>query len=1034
MSHDIETIFARARELPVVDQAKYLDDVCGNDSELRQQVDSLLAADVEAGRFLRSVNRLPGQASVSTDTLRSADFPEEKSGEIIGRYKLLQVIGEGGFGTVWMAEQREPVKRNVALKIIKLGMDTKQIVSRFEVERQALAMMDHPNIAQVFDAGSTDSGRPYFVMELVNGKPIVEYCDTNKLGTEERLHLFTLVCNAIQHAHQKGIIHRDIKPGNVLVTMHDGVPVPKVIDFGIAKATDQELTQRTLFTEFRHLIGTPVYMSPEQAEMSGLDIDTRSDVYSLGVMLYELLTGTTPFAHHELMDRGYAEMMRIIREDTPHKPSTRLSTLGESSVEAAEQRHTDVKKLGLVLRGDLDWIVMKCLEKDRTRRYDTATSLAEDIVRHLKDEPVIAGPPGTGYKLSKFVRRNRGRVAGFAMMIAVLFIGVVGTSYGMLWAMHERDSAKRSEAQAAQRADELQQVADFQGAQLGNLDPQRMGLELRSAVFNSASEEKREQLEENLVGVNFTSIAMNTLEETIFKRSIAAIDTQFADQPLLQAQLFQSICETLKELGYLDSAVEPQKRALEIRRLYLGDDHPDTMDSMNTLSSIYQLRGSFDSAELYVTEVLERSRRVLGDDHPSTLLAINNMGALRSAQGQFDEAKALIQEALEGRRRVLGDDHPRTLTSINYLGLLSSEQGKYEDAQGYYREVLDGRRRSLGNDHSQTLSVMLNLASELRKLRRLTEAETLYRESIEGYRRIYGDDHPDTLRAMSGMGVILYSQREYEEAEPFYREALAGFSSGLGELHPYTLSCKHNLAALLHDKGEVDEAESFYRQALDGRHRLFGDDHPSTLSTMGNLGYNLKAQGRLSEAEVYYRTALDTRRRVLGNDHPSTVRSIANLGSLLQDQGKIEQAEVLYLESLDTRRRIHGVNHISTLISLNNYGSLLIAHARYQDAEMVLSEGEPVARSLWSEKTDLLASYLDKLGQAQAGIGQYHEAESSFLEAHSMFSTDTDQDEDTVQSSVTRLVDFYTTWHAVDSGGDYDIKADEWRGRIRNQD
>ncbi len=734
------------------------------------------------------------------------------------------------------------------------------------------------------------------------------------------------------------------------------------------------------------------------------------------------------------MERGYAEMMRIIREDTPHKPSTRLSTLGKSTAIAAEQRHTDIKKLGLVLRGDLDWIVMKCLEKDRSRRYDTATSLAEDIVRHLKDEPVVAGPPGTGYRLSKFVKRNRGQVAASALLVVVLVLGVVGTSYGMLWAMSERDGAKRAEGQASQRAKELQQVAEFQSAQLRDLDPQRMGLGLRSAVFESASEETHAQLEDNLAGVNFTSIAMGALEDAIFERTIDAIGTEFQDQPLLKAQMLQSMSDTLKDLGILHIAEATQIQALDIRRARLGDDHPDTLDSMNTLGSIYQLQGLFDEAELYVAQVMDRSRRVLGNDHPSTLLAVNNMGAVREAQGRLEEAEAYIKEALEGRRRILGDDHPATLTSINFMGLLRTGQGKHEDAVLLYREVLNGRRDVLGRDHPQDLRAMQNLASALRRLRLLPEAEQIYREAIDGYRRVYGDDHPDTLWAMSGMGVMLYSQRKYDEAELFYREALAGLLKGLGQLHPYTLSCTHNLAALLQAKGDVGEAELYYRQVLEGRRRSLGDEHPSTLNSMNSLGYVIKVQGRLSEAEVYYRAALEARRRVLGQDHPSTLTSISNLGSLLQDQGELEEAEAFYLESLESRRRVHGDSHINTLISMNNYGSLLNALTRYQDAVQILSEGEPIARTLWAERTGLLGSYLVKLGQAHRGAGQYHDAEAALLEAYSLFTGEADEDQAYAQDCIVRLVDMYKAWDSAMPESGYAEKAEQWELMIGEPD
>jgi serine/threonine protein kinase/TolB-like protein/Flp pilus assembly protein TadD len=444
-------ILERALELTGEARAAYLEGACGADEALQAEIRSLLAAHDEAGEFMSAPTSPLGQADVT-----KAGPLTEGPGTVIGRYKILQAIGEGGFGAVYMAQQTEPVKRKVALKIIKLGMDTKQVIGRFEAERQALALMDHPNIAKVLDAGATGTGRPYFVMELVRGVPITEYCDSAGLGTEERLALFVQVCGAVQHAHQKGIIHRDIKPSNVLVTLHDGTPVPKVIDFGIAKATNQELTQRTVFTEFRQFLGTPEYMSPEQAEMSGLDVDTRTDIYSLGVLLYELLTGTTPFDPDTLRSAAYGEIQRIIREIEPPKPSTRVSTLGARSSVVAKCRDTEPAALRRIIRGDLDWIVMKALEKDRTRRYETANGLALDIRRYLANEPVLASPPRASYRLGKFVRRNRVVVTAGSAVVVALVAGITLASVALVQAKRDRDRYREAEIVAAQERDRAQ--------------------------------------------------------------------------------------------------------------------------------------------------------------------------------------------------------------------------------------------------------------------------------------------------------------------------------------------------------------------------------------------------------------------------------------------------------------------------------------------------------------------------------------------------------------------------------------------------
>ncbi len=434
---DEEAIFHVARQIDSpLGRSAYLDQICAGDQSLRHRVEALLAVHEREEHFLKP----------SGEPAATIDQPPitERPGTTIGRYRLMEQIGEGGMGVVFVAEQERPLRRKVALKIIKPGMDSKAVVARFEAERQALALMDHPNIARVLDAGTTESGLPYFVMELVRGIPITDYCDQNKLSIRERLKLFIPVCQAIQHAHQKGIVHRDIKPSNVLITLHDGQPVPKVIDFGVAKALHQRLTERTIYTSFAQAIGTPLYMSPEQAELSGLDIDTRTDVYSLGVLLYELLTGTTPLDRQTLEKAGYDEIRRIIREQEPPKPSTKISSLGETATSVSAHRGTDPRGLSKLVMGDLDVIVMKALEKDRTRRYDTASGFAADVQRFLEDEPIVARPPSLTYRLTKFARRNRVAVMTSTLVLASLVSGVVAASW---MAVVASDRAARLEAQ-----------------------------------------------------------------------------------------------------------------------------------------------------------------------------------------------------------------------------------------------------------------------------------------------------------------------------------------------------------------------------------------------------------------------------------------------------------------------------------------------------------------------------------------------------------------------------------------------------------
>ncbi|MFB3431295.1 MAG: tetratricopeptide repeat protein [Phycisphaerales bacterium] len=1031
----------------------------------------------------------------------------ESAGDQIGHYRLLEPLGEGGFGTVWAAEQREPIKRRVALKIIKLGMDTRQVIARFEAERQALAMMDHPNIAKVFDAGATGTGRPYFVMELVKGVPIVEYCDREKLDTEARLDLFVKTCNAIQHAHQKGIIHRDIKPSNVLVTLHDGRPVPKVIDFGIAKATNQELTDKTIYTQHRQMIGTPAYMSPEQAEMSGLDIDTRSDIYSLGVLLYEMLTGTTPFSNEELNSAGLEGMMRMIRDVEPHKPSTRLSSLGDAATQAAERRKADVQKLGLLLRGDLDWIVMKCLEKDRTRRYDTASGLAADIDRHLNDEPVSASPPSTGYRLRKFVKRNKGQVAAGGLVAALLVLGIIGTSWGMAWAIDEKERAdeqarlataaaaseriakqeaeqnaqraieqaeraEAAEAEATSRAEELQLVADFQAEQLGAIEPQVMGANLRRSLIDAAAEGEREAVDEALASINFTNIAMTTLEENIFEPTIEAIDTQFEDQPLVRAQLLHAVASTLADLGLLDLATSPLERAVAIRRSVLGFEHSETLQSLNSFAVLLGNQGKFDEAEPLLRENLEISRRVLGDDHPETLATVGSLGVLLLEQDKLEEAEPYLREQLDRSRRLWGNDDLETLESLHGLGVLLFYQGRYDEAEPFIRESLETSRRLLGDEHSTTLSRMGDLGWLYMTQGRFETAESLFRESIETTRRVLGDEHPDTLQSignlgslfllqdepdaadplvrevletrrrvlgnrhpdtlisMMEMGSLRRSQGNFREAESYFREVLAMRRQVLGDEHRDTLSAIRSLGALLRSQGRLEEAEPLLREAVRTARRVHGDAHPITLTFVNSLGVLLSAQGRPDEAEPYYREILERMREDLGDEHPATVTTVRNLAIALDAQGKYAEAEPLLREALEGIRRELGDEHRETMIGTSNLARLLADLGRGDEALLLADEVIETGRRVLDSDDWLIGNFLAKRGRALEELRRYGDAADSMLEGHAILTKARGEDDVQTRRVVGYLADLYDAWHQAEPDAGHDASAAEWRAKL----
>jgi non-specific serine/threonine protein kinase/serine/threonine-protein kinase len=782
--------------------------------------------------------------------------------EQLGPYRLLQRLGEGGMGEVWLAEQSEPVRRQVAIKVIKRGMDTKQVVARFEAERQALAVMDHPAVAKVFDAGETPRGRPFFVMEYVKGVPITEHCDRNKLTTRERLELFLQVCAGVQHAHQKAIIHRDLKPTNVLVAIQDDRPVPKIIDFGVAKATATRLTERTMFTELGVLIGTPEYMSPEQAGLTEQDIDTRTDVYSLGVILYELLVGALPFDPKKLRSSGYEGIVRTIRESEPSLPSARLSTLGDRSVESAQLRRTDSPSLQRLLKGDLDWITMKALEKDRIRRYGSPAELAADLERHLTDQPVLASPPSGMYRATKFVRRHRlAVVAGAAIALTLVAGAVVSTVLGL------REAAQRRVAEQA-RAD-LETVADFQEKMLAGVDPQATGDSLVEALRSGVAETLRRNgareaeiesalasLDGPVLNVNTTDVARRVLDANILRPAAEAIESEFADQPLIEARLRRTLSRTYRTLGLYDEAEPHARRALEIHRTALGEEDLETLESVTNLASTHWELGRFEEAEALYRQNLETLRRVVGEDDPDTLTMGYNVAGILVKQARPAEAQPIFEEVLRAQRRVLGHDHEDTLQSLNGLAAVHHLQGRYDEALPLYVEALQRRRRALGVEHRDTVASMNNLAALHDKLRRFDEAEALYREALETNREVRGESHPATLKNMNSLSTLYSKQGRFDEAESLVRYALEVRRRELGPVHPDTLRSMNNLGVMLIQSGRHDDARDVLTDLLALDLQVYPADHPE-------YGLHLHTFGELQMADGDLDGALDSFERVL---------------------------------------------------------------------------------------------------------------------------------------------------------------------------
>ncbi|MFN0131648.1 MAG: tetratricopeptide repeat protein [Phycisphaerales bacterium] len=1046
----VKAIFGEAIELPEGERAGYLERACRGDRRLLERVESLLRSAEGDDPFLRGPTVDPDGES---RRFRGSD-PSEMMGTVIGPYRIVGVLGEGGFGTVHLAEQESPVRRRVALKIIKRGMDTSAVVARFERERQALALMDHPNIAKVFDAGATDSGRPFFAMEYVEGEAITHYCDRRRLSLKERLRLFQQVCAAVQHAHGKGIIHRDIKPSNVLVSERDGGHQARVIDFGIAKATDRSEVERAAFTELRQMIGTPEYMSPEQAEGSS-DIDTRTDVYSLGVLLYELLTGVTPFEGKRLRSAAYGEIQRIIAEEEPPRPSTRVGTAEKQLPSVAANRGTEARRLQSAIRGELDWIVMRALEKDRSRRYETASELEAEIGRFLAGQPVMAGPASAGYRLRKFARRNRTGVIAAGLVVASLVIGLIGTATFAVRESAMRAKAEKAEtlartraeelakaeALATKRADELDEVSKFQAAQLSGIDPESFGASVRTALVEDTRRglEKAnlppEEVERNLEALrtllargNITSVALRALDETLFARSIEAINEQFKNQPILRARLLQILADTASTLGLLERAEEPQNEALAIRDRELGAEHPETLVSLINKAELLRARGKIAEAGPIYEKVCEVSRRVLGNDHRTTLTAVLNLGAYRGSQGRFDEAEALGTEAVEMSRRVHGAEHAETAGAISNLAFIYRERNQIDKAVAAMREALAIRRKASGEWHPDTLASLNNLGFMLQDADKPEQAEALYRQSLEGYRRVYGEDHPKSLLAVNNIASSLRAQGKPEEAEGLFRESYDRRLRLLGADHSDTIDSMGSLAAVLKDLGRFDEAGPLYEQAYECRKRMLGPEHPKTLQSMANLGGYLDSIERLDEAEPYVRGAYEARARTLGPEHADTMISQNNLAFLYFRKKMYAEAEPLFRDVLEKRRRLLPPGASRTLTSLNNLGVILRDMGRLDEAAEMLAEALGGRRKTLGPTHPTTIDSLHAMARVRAEQKRFAEAEALALESERALAS-RPPDAARMKRLATIMVDLYDKWEAAEAGKGHGAKAEAWRGR-----
>ena len=880
----MQEVFLHASALDKDQRAAYLDSACADDPEMRSEVEEMLAAESRVGTFLESPVSPP-------DASRSPPIVKTDP-KTIGPYKLQTRLGSGGMGVVYLAEQTEPVRRQVALKLIKIGMDTEQVVARFEMERQSLAMMEHPGIARVLDAGATDDGRPYFVMEVVRGKPITDFCNRQGLSLDQRLDLFARVCDALHHAHQKGIIHRDIKPSNVLVEDRTGEVTPKIIDFGIAKATNQRLVEVGLHTGVGQIIGTPEYMSPEQADASGLDIDTRSDIYSMGIMLYKLLAGALPFDSPKGRSAGLSQIQRVLSEEAPPTPSTKVSSVDEEKITCG----LSPRELGRRLKGDLDWIVMKAIDKDLNHRYQSVSEFASDIRRHLAHEPVLASPPGTTYRLRKFVRRHRTAVTGAVAGIILLLAGVVATTSQAI-------RATRAEREALHQAALAADVNDFLISMLSEANPAN-----RPA------------------GIEFTVV--DALET-------AAHMVDAGDRsPRLEAEVRRVVGVTFYSLGRYSEAELQTRTALEA--LESLDEIPaiEVAHLKVQLGNILVDGGQLDEAERVLEEAREVFAAAGADFVVAWATATHYLGDVASVRGDHDAAREFNNAALLAARTVDGDPAATIEASVLIdLGSLDLEMMEVESAEARIREGLSLQRSVFGDHHPTIATTQLSLAKVLSGKGEFETADQLFQASLETTRKIFGEDHIRVAVILHNYGFHLMN-RNPEQAEIYLRQTVQVLEKRGNDVA--VARALDVLAAAQMDRGNHDQAEISFTRALDLRRVSLPDDHRDIAQSLNNLATLFMRSQRYDRAIPMFEQALERFLRIHGERSPQVVIVTYNLGSTQSDAGHLNKA-LINLESAFARAtEIFPAGHLNTAVIQAKYGECLSRLHRFTEAEALL--------------------------------------------------------------------------------------------------
>ncbi len=916
------------------------------------------------------MDRFP--AIITSSKLLDADAPEieyrpplkrSEIGSYIGNYELLDEIGEGGMGSVYLAHQRKPVDRRVALKVIKRGMNSKDIIARFEAERQAVAMMDHENIARILDAGTTNDGQPFFVMELVSGIPITEFCDHHKLSVRRRMELFVNVCSAIQHAHQKGIIHRDLKPSNILVTVKDGKYVPKVIDFGLAKALESQklLTDKTMETQIGQVMGTLKYMSPEQAAADHFDIDTRTDIYALGIILYELLTGSTPF-DQGIKNGALIKVLEIIREEEPIRPSAKLSTLNETATKVSQQRQTDPSRLTYLLRGELDWVVLKAIAKDRRLRYETASSFAEDIQRYLNNDPVLARPPSLSYRLRKTFHKHRLAISA-AIAIAILLIaGIIGTTLGMVRANQatERAIAAKNDADLARRKETAaRKLAEEKRIEAGR---QRDKAEReKEAAIKARNREKKvfdfmvESFESPDPALQGRDLRASTLVKLLFDR----LRGEFSDQPANKAILLTAYAKLMRNVGLYDKSIVAAEEALkiksanlgpyhvetlqlrnligmnqfnlanleaaekihrevyEIQKQHLGEKHYDTLASLNNLAMCYAERGDYNTAIKMLMQHLRISVLRYGPLDQNVMISISNLGVAYEGIGQLDLALKHYERAEFLQRTFVGKDHPSTLLAAGNAAGILLKQGQHEQAVKKFRYVLDRKRKVLGPSHPETFRAIGRWAGALEKARKWSVAYDEYKSAFQQCKNAHGADAICTLELMEGAARYERRYHRIRYAIPMYRELIERTEKVLTPNHPVALSRRHELGVCYQHFKKWDEALAVYYDTLEKREQTLSKNHVDTIATLINLAYCLSNSGNHKQALKKYDDLINRQETVFTKQSWQYGQALGLKASAFRRYKKYPEALALRKQSVEIYKQHFGPEQKATLSEMH---------------------------------------------------------------------------------------------------------------------